>query len=433
MKRLATLLLTLLCLQTAAQETDSLFLYYVDGRAVVQRDSLYGFVDRSGREVIPCRYQRAYCFNDGIAIIRHNHATFAIDTMGNRLDKRIEIPRFQSRWPFEQFVGWVQRRIPFVSSDECEQLKGTQVNAVITIGADGRLTACERADDSSERAADRSERAADSPKRADDSSEWADDSSEQAADSPKRADDSSKRADDSSKRAADSSKRAADSPKPATDSPKQAADSSERAADSSEQAADSSKRATDSPKQAADSSEWAADSSERAADSPKPAADSSERAFEKVRSVVMDSPAWTPGTIDGEPVEIRYLLSVDFRKIKPLKCYPMDVSQESAQKKLIYPLFQGKYAYSFYDWFRKHQFIKKAADYQRATSGVVRAAFTIDTKGRLGDIEIFDYNDDVCRDKTIDILKKSPRWTPAILDGVPVAGRYQWLFWFHIR
>lgn len=81
MKRLATLLAALLCLQSAASGAEPWFRYFSDGRAVIKRGSLYGFADRDGTEAIPCRHTKAYPFNDGIAMVRQGYEVFAIDTL----------------------------------------------------------------------------------------------------------------------------------------------------------------------------------------------------------------------------------------------------------------------------------------------------------------------------------------------------------------
>ncbi|HJF90353.1 MAG TPA: WG repeat-containing protein [Alistipes onderdonkii] len=81
MKRLATLLAALLCLQSAASGAEPWFRYFSDGRAVIKRGSLYGFADRNGTEAIPCRHTKAYPFNDGIAMVRQGYEVFTIDTL----------------------------------------------------------------------------------------------------------------------------------------------------------------------------------------------------------------------------------------------------------------------------------------------------------------------------------------------------------------
>lgn len=85
---------------------------------------------------------------------------------------------------------------------------------------------------------------------------------------------------------------------------------------------------------------------------------------------------------------------------------------------IVYPLFQGEYASRLYPWFFRN-IRYKSGEYQRAASGTVRVAFTVDKKGKLRDIEILRAHNDVCREKTIETLKKSPRWTPGTANGVP--------------
>lgn len=305
MKRLATLLFTLISLQAAAQYAAPWFRYYSDGRAVVKRDSLYGFVDRTGAEVIPCRYEKAYTFNDGIAMVRQGYEVFAIDTLGNRLDLKVKIPQFYNQ-DLEYFARWVNTRLPFASGNEYEQLRNEVVNAVITIGKDGRITACE---------------------------------------------------------------------------------------------------------------------------SVSPC---DPRARAKVCSVVMDAPAWSPGKVGGEPVEIRYLLPVDFRHLRPVRCYPIDEQGRRLHRDIVYPLFQGQYASQFYTWFFRNLRYARG-EYQQAASGTVQVAFTIDKKGKLRDVEILRSHNDMCRQKTLETLKKSPRWTPGTVDGQPVDSRFEMSFKFRYR
>lgn len=306
MKRLLALLFTLLFLAAAAQEPDRWFYYFSDGRAVIQRDSLYGFIDRSGREVIPCQYDKAYNFNGGISMVRHGREVFAIDTTGRRLDCKVRIPKFRGR-EFESFVYWVWRRIPIASTDEFRRLREGEVNVVITIGPDGRITACEKADDSSD------------------------------------------------------------------------------------------------------------------------------EVFERVRQVVLSSPVWTPGEVDGLPCEIRYLLPVEFCHMRTPPFHALDGAGEPLDCDFVYPLFRGGWYYHFYDWFFQNLHFRNALEYQRAAPGTVRAAFTIDPKGAVRDIEILASHNDVCRDKVVEILKKSPRWTPATSCGQPVAVRCEWAFYFNFR
>lgn len=307
MKKIVALLLAIVCLQAAAQEPDSVrYRYYSDGRAVVKRDSLYGFVDRNGTEVIPCRFKKAYNFNDGIAMVRLGYEVFAIDTLGNRLDCRVKIPQFYNR-DFESFVRWVRQRIPFRSSGEYERFESERVNALITIGRDGKIVGC---DDVSS---------------------------------------------------------------------------------------------------------------------------TSEEAFGKVREVVMQSPEWSAGEVDGRAVEIRYLLPVDFGRLRTPQCRPVDVPAEKLHGDFVYPLFEGQYAPMFRSWFFKNLRFRNSLEYQRADNGVIRLAFTIDRKGNLRNVTVIESHNDACLVATLRTLKKSPRWTPGTIDGKPVDTACEMSFLFRFR
>lgn len=53
-----------------------------DGRALVCRDGLYGFIDHRGEEAIPPRYESATGFREGLAVVRVNGKYGYIDTEG---------------------------------------------------------------------------------------------------------------------------------------------------------------------------------------------------------------------------------------------------------------------------------------------------------------------------------------------------------------
>ncbi len=55
------------------------------GRASVRDGKKYGYIDSSGKEVIPCRYDDAFGFSNGKARVRLDEVEFYIDTKGNRL------------------------------------------------------------------------------------------------------------------------------------------------------------------------------------------------------------------------------------------------------------------------------------------------------------------------------------------------------------
>lgn len=285
---------------------ESWYLHFADNRAVVKRDSLYGYIDRAGREVIPCRYRKAYCFNDGMAMIRHNHEIFAIDTLGNRLDVRVDIPRFGGR-TYTEFVGWVWRQIPFESRAEYDAMKQYAPNVLFTIDTDGCMVDIEKA------------------------------------------------------------------------------------------------------------------------------GDYPDAFFEKIREVLEYAPRWTPGTVDGKPVALRYLLPVDVAKIRIMGWRIVNPSKEQEEKDVVFPLFdEGYVPITFYDWYKGRLRLPSHL-YQKAKSGTVTVTFDIDAKGRLCNVIVNDYHDKSCRDKVLEVLKKSPHWTPATVDGKPVAVRISWTFRFKFR
>lgn len=51
-----------------SSEYDDIFPYY-DGRARVLKKGKYGYIDRRGREVIPCQYRNAEDFHQGLALV----------------------------------------------------------------------------------------------------------------------------------------------------------------------------------------------------------------------------------------------------------------------------------------------------------------------------------------------------------------------------
>ena len=69
----------------------------------------------------------------------------------------------------------------------------------------------------------------------------------------------------------------------------------------------------------------------------------------------------------------------------------------------------------------------------RSTHRGINSTCRSSKKGKLRDIEILRAHNDVCREKTIETLKKSPRWTPGTANGVPVDVRYETSFKFQYR
>lgn len=56
-----------------------------ENRVLVVRQGLYGFLDRGGDEVIPCRYEHAYLFREGRAAVSLDGRWGIIDTLGREV------------------------------------------------------------------------------------------------------------------------------------------------------------------------------------------------------------------------------------------------------------------------------------------------------------------------------------------------------------
>ena len=61
---------------------------FFEGFAKVELDDKWGFIDTTGREVIPCIYNFVGSFEDGFALVRLNGKWGYIDKHGNWYDKR---------------------------------------------------------------------------------------------------------------------------------------------------------------------------------------------------------------------------------------------------------------------------------------------------------------------------------------------------------
>lgn len=58
---------------------------FKEGRAQVEKDGKYGFIDTSGNLVVPCVYENLSDFSEGIARVDSNNEQLFIDTVGNWL------------------------------------------------------------------------------------------------------------------------------------------------------------------------------------------------------------------------------------------------------------------------------------------------------------------------------------------------------------
>lgn len=83
------------------------------------------------------------------------------------------------------------------------------------------------------------------------------------------------------------------------------------------------------------------------------------------------------------------------------------------------PAFRKKDATEFAKWlFRRYE------NFSKTTTGVFSASFVVDTDGRVTDIKVMRALSPAATAKMVDLMRRSPRWTPGLLDGRPVKVRY---------
>jgi protein TonB len=90
------------------------------------------------------------------------------------------------------------------------------------------------------------------------------------------------------------------------------------------------------------------------------------------------------------------------------------------------PKFQGKDAGEFVKWI----YSKLTNNYPQAAvenniQGVVRVSFTVNVDGTLSDIKSLRKIDPILEDCVIELVKKSPKWTPGRQQNKPVKVTYQ--------
>lgn len=56
-----------------------------EGLAKVIKDGKSGFVDKTGKVIVPPQYDNVYSFDEGLAGVRKDGETFYIDQKGNRV------------------------------------------------------------------------------------------------------------------------------------------------------------------------------------------------------------------------------------------------------------------------------------------------------------------------------------------------------------
>ncbi|MDR2424284.1 MAG: energy transducer TonB [Prevotellaceae bacterium] len=114
---------------------------------------------------------------------------------------------------------------------------------------------------------------------------------------------------------------------------------------------------------------------------------------------------------------------------KEVEAAPEDDIEESIPFAIVEkkPMFQGKDASTFRDWINAQ--IEKqgypAAALENNIQGTVYLSFTVNTDGSLSEIKSVRKVDPILADAVIEIVKKSPKWTPGSQQNKAVKVPYQ--------
>src|SRR5258706_14890735 len=100
---LSSVIFAVICAAPAQQAARILF--------PVEKDDKWGFIDRTGKIVIPLQFASANDFHEGLALVTANHQTMFIDMTG----KTVFMPKFDIVNSFSEGLAAVnigQKRIP---------------------------------------------------------------------------------------------------------------------------------------------------------------------------------------------------------------------------------------------------------------------------------------------------------------------------------
>lgn len=165
---------------------------------------------------------------------------------------------------------------------------------------------------------------------------------------------------------------------------------------------------------------------------------------DEVIRVLSASPRWTPGEQQGEPVDVRYTLPVEFRLTEldsePTPAAPAASEASAAPEAPVaaaadgeeepslvaadrMPSFRGGDLRTFRTWLmsqiRYPEELRK-----RRVEGKVLASFVIDRSGRVTDVRILQSPDRRLSEEVVQALRRSPRWEPCRQDGREVSVQY---------
>ncbi|MDR0938051.1 MAG: energy transducer TonB [Mediterranea sp.] len=130
-------------------------------------------------------------------------------------------------------------------------------------------------------------------------------------------------------------------------------------------------------------------------------------------------PRWTPGTLNGEAVNVTYSVPIKFGSAAPS---PMEDTYDNIYELDRAPAFPGGHKALMHFLATTMRYPRRAAE--RGEHGRVIVRVTIDKEGRVGDIHVVRSVSKSLDKEAIRVVKAMPQWIPGEKGGVPVNVRY---------
>ena len=147
--------------------------------------------------------------------------------------------------------------------------------------------------------------------------------------------------------------------------------------------------------------------------------------------VVSMSPAWTPGKVEGKPVDVLFTFPVVFQlEGEETEAAGEAVAFSEVEQK---PTFMGDEPVQFTKWvFGQLKYPEEAIKQQ--VEGRVTLQFTIAKDGKVKDVKVArSSGSKILDDEAVRIVSMSPQWEPGKHQGEPVDVRFTFPLVFKLR
>lgn len=149
---------------------------------------------------------------------------------------------------------------------------------------------------------------------------------------------------------------------------------------------------------------------------------------EALRAVTR-SPKWSPGKINGEPVDVQYVIPIVFENRKAV-VPETDPSIKRAE--FVSPDSGKSGPVEFTKWY----FLRVKYPAEAKADGIMgrgKIAFEITETGDLENIRIVQGTHPLLDSAAIKVVRMSPKWNPATKSGVPIKTTYLFPYVFQLR